>query len=194
METLYLTDKCKIWRKNLNQTEDQKSELIEYVKFNDSISKANRTDSVWIEIIVPCFTRVINKVKDHLSLIEGKNLTHYAEHFWIFTQKKGFNQEWLHQHIFVHPPDRSTVLSDYTFTYYIQTPSNSKLDEGCIMFQTEDKQNHKFLPQEGDLFIFPGDLYHTAIPTPDCDKDRIVLAGSICCDVNNQKLTKQSVI
>jgi len=48
METLYLTDKCKIWRKNLNQTEDQKSELIEYVKFNDSISKANRTDSVWI--------------------------------------------------------------------------------------------------------------------------------------------------
>jgi len=194
METLYLTDKCKIWRKNLNQTEDQKSELIEYVKFNDSISKANRTDSVWIEIKVPCFTRVINKVKDHLSLVEGKNLTHYAEHFWIFTQKKGFNQEWLHQHIFVHPPDRSTILSDYTFTYYIQTPSNNKLDEGCIMFQTEDKQNHKFLPQEGDLFIFPGDLYHTAIPTPDCDKDRIVLAGSICCDISNQKLIKQSVI
>jgi predicted 2-oxoglutarate/Fe(II)-dependent dioxygenase YbiX len=94
--------------------------------------------------------------------------------------------EWMHQHLLVHPPGRSNIKTDFTFTYYLQTPKDIKGDEGHIVFETEDKIKHKFLPQEGDFFIFPADIRHTAIPTPNSELDRIVYAGNFCLDVENQ--------
>ena len=40
--------------------------------------------------------------------------------------------------------------------------------------------------QEGDFFIFPADIRHTAVPTPNSEIDRIVYAGNLCLDVENQ--------
>jgi len=102
--------------------------------------------------------------------------------------------EWMHQHIEVHPPGRSKILTDYTFTFYLQTTDEIEGDEGMIVFQTEDGKKHKFLPQVNDIFLFPADIRHTAIPTPNSNKERIVYAGSYCINIFNQKIYEKNTI
>lgn len=167
-----------------------KDECIKFAKLNDSsviYSKSqSRDNSIWMEINAQCFLRINNNIKKHIVEISGREFTNFAEHFWIYTQTKGFDMEWMHQHLLVHPPGRSNIKTDYTFTYYLQTPKDIEGDEGHIVFETEDKIRYKFLPQEGDFFIFPANIRHTAIPTPKSDTERIVYAGNFCLDVENQ--------
>jgi hypothetical protein len=102
--------------------------------------------------------------------------------------------EWMHQHILVHPPGRTNILSDWTFTFYLQTTDEISGNEGCIVFEDENKKRHTFLPEVGDIFLFGSDLRHTAIPTPNSEKKRIVYAGSFCTDIWNQhKIQKSSI-
>lgn len=173
-----------------NEFNEIKDECIKYAKLNDSFvvySKSQtRDNSIWMEINAKCFLQINEKIKNYVEGISNRKFTNYAEHFWIYTQTKGFDMEWMHQHLLVHPPGRSNIKTDFTFTYYLQTPKDIKGDEGHIVFETEDKIRHKFLPQEGDFFIFPADIRHTAIPTPNSELDRIVYAGNFCLDVENQ--------
>jgi hypothetical protein len=127
-----------------------------------------------------------NQIKFSIEEISGKKLIHFAEHQWVYTQRRGFNLEWMHQHLEVHPPGRSKIKTDFTFTFYLQTTDEISGDEGKIVFQTEDGIQHKFLPEVGDIFIFPADIRHTAIPTPSSNKERIVYAGNYCIDIFNQ--------
>jgi predicted 2-oxoglutarate/Fe(II)-dependent dioxygenase YbiX len=181
-----------------NEFNEIKDECIKYAKLNDSFviySKSqNRDNSIWIEINAKCFLQINKKIKNYVKIISNRKFTNYAEHFWIYTQTKGFDMEWMHQHLLVHPPGRSNIKTDFTFTYYLQTPKVIKGDEGHIVFETEDKIKHKFLPQEGDFFIFPADIRHTAIPTPNSELDRIVYAGNFCLDVENQPNHKSDLI
>jgi hypothetical protein len=169
-------------------------DFLSLVKFNHENTVHTNNNSVWIEIESPIFDSINNKIKKHIEEITGKEFINYAKHNWVYTQRKNFDMEWMHQHIQVHPPGRSTILSDYTFTFYLQTTDEISGDEGKIIFQTEDGIKHKFLPQVGDIFIFDGDLRHTAMPTPNSEKERIVFAGSFCVDIFNQKNNKKYLV
>jgi predicted 2-oxoglutarate/Fe(II)-dependent dioxygenase YbiX len=190
IQELELSAGFTIHRGHDNEFNEIKDECIKYAKLNDSFvvySKSQtRDNSIWMEINAKCFLQINEKIKNYVEGISNRKFTNYAEHFWIYTQTKGFDMEWMHQHLLVHPPGRSNIKTDFTFTYYLQTPKDIKGDEGHIVFETEDKIRHKFLPQEGDFFIFPADIRHTAIPTPNSELDRIVYAGNFCLDVENQ--------
>jgi hypothetical protein len=198
IQELELSTEFTIHRGYDNEFKEIKDECIKYAKLNDSFvvySKSQtRGNSIWIEINAKCFLQINEKIKNYVERISNRKFTNYAEHFWIYTQTKGFDMEWMHQHLLVHPPGRSNIKTDFTFTYYLQTPKDIKGDEGHIVFETEDKIKHKFLPQEGDFFIFPADIRHTAIPTPNSELDRIVYAGNFCLDVENQPNHKSDLI
>lgn len=168
-----------------------KNDCIKYAKLNDSLvihsNPQNKNNSIWMEIKSECFLIINNLIKSYVEKVSNRKFKNYAEHFWIYTQTKGFNLEWMHQHLLVHPPGVSLIKTDYTFTYYLQTPTDISGDEGHIVFETEDGVRHKFLPKEGDFFIFPADIRHTAIPTPNSELDRIVYAGNLCLDIENQR-------
>ena len=191
IQEIKLSDKFTIFKSYDTNFENIKEDCIKYAKLNDSMviySKGQTKDnSIWIEIIADCFLQINNKIKSHIEDISKRKFTNYAEHFWIYTQTKGFDMEWMHQHLLVHPPGRSNIKTDFTFTYYLQVPKNLKGDQGHIVFETENKERFKYLPQEGEFFIFPADIRHTAIPTPDSEIDRLVYAGNFCLDVENQK-------
>lgn len=187
---IQLSEKYTIYRSHDDNFPNIKDECLRMVKINDSMVIYSKTqtkeNSIWMEINADCFLTINKKVKKYVEEISGRTFKNYAEHFWIYTQTKGFNLEWMHQHLLVHPPGRSNVKTDYTFTYYLQTPKDISGDEGHIVFETEDRVRHKFLPQEGDIFIFPADIRHTAVPTPNSSIDRIVYAGNLCLDIENQ--------
>lgn len=186
MNEIVLSEEFSIWKGEYKGKYSLHS-FLELVKLNDKLAIHTNNNSVWVEIESPVFNSVNLQVIDFIEKLTGKYFLNYAKHNWVYTQTKGFDLTWMHQHIQVHPPGRSNILTDYTFTFYLQTPMDIEGDEGHIVFQTEDGKHHKFLPQEGDIFLFPAELRHTAIPTPNSKKDRIVFAGSFCIDVYNQK-------
>ena len=193
IEKIKLSDKYSIWKGEYIQTYDVNT-FLEYVSLNKKFATPTNSNSVWIEINTPCFTDINNQVKSYIENIEGRKFINYAEHYWVYTQTVGFNMEWMHQHLLVHPDNRSTILTDYTFTFYLQTPTDVTGDQGHIVFEDENKTKHKFHPEVNDIFIFPSDIRHTAIPTPTSKIDRIVYAGSLCIDIENQNYGAKSTI
>ena len=193
IKELTLSAKYSVWQSNYKGIHS-KEVFLKYVGINDKLATHTSDNSICVEINSDCFNTVNNQIKKEIETISNRKFNNYAEHYWVYTQTKGFDMEWMHQHLLIHPHNRSSILTDYTFTYYIQTPTDTKGDEGCIIFETEDKVKHTFLPKEGDIFIFPSDLRHTAIPTPNSNIDRVVYAGSLCIDIENQKAIKKSNI
>lgn len=195
MKKIVLSNTFTIFRDEFKEnTPVFKEEFLKYVFLNDKLSTHTNDNSVWVEFRTPCFERINNQVKSNIESIEGRRLVNFAEHYWVYTQTEGFDLTWMHQHLLVHPGNRSSIATDYTFTYYVQTPKDITGDEGHIIFEDENKNRHKFLPQEGDIFIFPADLRHTAVPTPKSKTDRIVYAGSICIDVTNQSTYNKNIL
>jgi predicted 2-oxoglutarate/Fe(II)-dependent dioxygenase YbiX len=187
MKIITLSPKYEIYRGIDEDFLSKKEELLKMEKINRDNMVDTKRNSLWMEINAEVFRSINDEIKDSITKVTGTPFVNYAEHYWIYTQTKGFNMEWMHRHHLVHPDSRSKVFTDYAFTYYIQQPTNLKGDEGNIVFQDERGVKHSFLPKEGEWFIFPADILHTAIPTPECDIDRIVYAGSLCIDVQKQQ-------
>jgi hypothetical protein len=193
MEIIKLSEKYTIYRDTYNN-DYPIEDFLKLVEFNHKNVIHPELGSVWIEIESNVFDSIKNQIKDLIEKISGRKFSNWAYHNWIYTQTKGFDMEWMHRHLYVHPPGRSKILTDYTFTFYLQTTDEIEGDEGKIVFQTENGIKHKFLPKVGDIFIFPADIMHTAIPTPNSNKDRIVYAGSYCIDIFNQFKYKKSIV
>lgn len=193
MKSIKLSEKFTVYIGKYND-EYPIEEFLKYVELNDKLAIHTNDNSVWVEIETECFNSINSYIKNQVENITNIKFVNYAQHYWVYTQRKGFNLEWMHQHLQVHPPGRSNILSDYTFTFYLQTTDEISGDEGCLVFEDENKQKHKFLPEVGDIFIFPADIRHTAIPTPNSEKKRIVYAGSLCLDVTNQKKIEKTTI
>lgn len=193
MEKIKLSEKYTIY-KDVYNNEYPIDDFLKLVEFNHQNVVQISDNSVWVEIESPVFDSIKNQIKKLIEKISDRTFTNWAYHNWIYTQRKGFGMEWMHQHLYVHPPGRSKILTDYTFTFYLQTTDEIEGDEGKIVFQTEDGVKHKFLPKVGDIFIFPADILHTAIPTPNSNKERIVYAGNYCIDVFNQFIYKKNIV
>jgi len=193
MNPIKLSEKYTIYKGRYNG-EYSIEDFLKLVEFNHNNTIHTNNNSAWIEIESPIFDSINNQIKNHIEEISGRKFTNWAQHHWVYTQRKGFDLEWMHQHIEVHPPCRSKILTDYTFTFYLQTTDEIEGDEGMIVFQTEDGKKHKFLPQVNDIFLFPADIRHTAIPTPNSNKERIVYAGSYCINIFNQKIYEKNTI
>ena len=67
---------------------------------------------------------------------------------------------------------------------YIQIPPNMKEGDGNIIFKSEDKKHHTFIPEVNDIFIFPGDLKHLVMPSQSGTIDRVVYASNLNSDFN----------
>jgi len=134
----------------------------------------------------------LNFIKDNISNLlstEFNVSNNFIMKTWVYYSDSDNGYSGYHTHETLHPKPISSVdkvKTNYTFTYYLQTPKDIIGDEGHIVFETENKNKHKFLPEEGDIFIFPSHIRHTAIPTPNSQVDRIVYAGNFCLDVEKQ--------
>lgn len=166
------------------------------IEQNKKISTIPNVDSVWIEFECGEFKSIDSLIFDTIkNQIINEDIDYYAKHSWVYTQKKGYDLTYMHQHLLLHSStNRSLIKSDYTFTFYIKQPKNLIDDEGKIVFQTENKELHKFLPKEMDVFIFPANLRHTAIPTEKHEETRIVYAGNIAYNFLNNKNYKLNLI
>jgi hypothetical protein len=62
-------------------------------------------------------------------------------------------------------------------------PDGLEGTEGNVAFKTEDNKTHFFLPKEGEVFFFPGNIVHSTVGlVTDKNKDRVLIAGNISLD------------
>ena len=173
-----LSDKYSIWVGRYTKKYDQK-DFLNAVKLNESLSIPNNNNSIWVEINNRAFHSVNEQVKNFLEQKDKREFDNYAEHYWVYTQQKNYNQDWMHQHLNIHPSSRSKIQTDYSFTFYIK--------------QLDNLKDNIFKPNTLDLFVFPGDLWHKAVPTPNHKEKRIVYAGSLAFDVLNPPSRKKNI-
>lgn len=114
-----------------------------------------------------------------LEEIEQKKINRVAKFSWIYTQTREETMMDMHKHEFLHYYTEKTNLeTDLTCVFYVQIPEGLGEKDGNIVFMTEDKKLHSFIPQENDLLIFSGRLGHMITPIPNAKAERIVYASN----------------
>jgi cupin superfamily acireductone dioxygenase involved in methionine salvage len=100
----------------------------------------------------------------------------FAYKNWIYLSESSNPHTFYHEHSQMR---HMRSKAEWTWTLYVQMPDNLNGDDGKLMFKTSDGEEYGILPNEGDLLIFPADLYHKPQLNKKSTKPRIVLAGLI---------------
>jgi hypothetical protein len=123
-------------------------------------------------------------VENFIYINTGKNPKNEEE------LEKMKEYEW-HRHPVVYY-DNDDIKTDFVFTFYIQMPDNLTEDEGKIAFRTDNSNGLSFLPDAGDIFIFPDIDHSTCRLLSEKNKDRLLIAGNISLNplakIMNKKL------
>jgi hypothetical protein len=71
------------------------------------------------------------------------------------------------------------LLSDYSWTYYLDVPNIISESEGHLFFKDEDSEPISVLPEKGVLYAFPSNLSHRPNEAPNSTNQRIVAVANI---------------
>lgn len=195
MEIIQLSNQEIIYKSRYNGVYTKNDFLLRFEQ-NKKISTIPENNSPWIEFECDEFESIDSFIMNLIETeIAKEKFNYYAKHRWVYTQKKGFDMTYMHQHLILHSSsNRSIIKSDYTFTFYVQLPQNLQGDEGKLVCKTKDGVLHKFLPEEMDIFIFPADMFHAAVPTPRHDELRVVYAGNFAYNFFDKKTSNLNLI
>lgn len=94
MEELKLSKKYSIYKSKYNN-EYPISDFLKLVEFNHLNTIQTNNNSAWIEIESPIFDSINNQVKESIEKISHRKFTNWAQHHWVYTQRKGFDMEWM---------------------------------------------------------------------------------------------------
>ncbi len=118
---------------------------------------------------------------------------------WLYYSDKDNAYTGYHTHDILAPIKSSVnhidnLKTDYSFTYYVQMPNNLKDNQGKLYFKTKSGYEFSILPEEDDIFIFPGDLQHKPEINPNSTKSRIVVAGNVAFFDNHIAKSKKTFL
>ena len=100
----------------------------------------------------------------------------YTFRNWVFiVDKESPEGKYPHNHTRM---SELTTKGEWTWVYYVTMPNNLEGDDGYIYFFDEGKEI-SFLPEVGDLIIFPAHYYHLPKINPKSNINRRVIGGII---------------
>ena len=175
VEKFKLSDEYTVYRIKYNG-EYSREDFIKRVTQNASLRNTKTYKSVENRVFISC--KEFDSVDSHVIDVLGSLADRVAKLGWVYTQKKDFNMI-MHKHDYLYyTTEKTNLRTEWTCVFYIQIPKNLEKGEGDIIFMTEDKKLHTFVPEENDILIFPGTLYHMVTPIPNAEIDRVVYASN----------------
>ena len=175
IEEFKLSNEYTVYRVKYNG-EYSREDFIKRVTQNASLRNTKTYKSVESRVFISC--KEFDSVDKHVISVLGSTADRIAKLSWVYTQKKDFNMI-MHKHDYLHyTTEKTNLKTEWTCVFYIQIPKNLDKGEGDIIFMTEDKKLHTFIPRENDILIFPGTLYHMVTPIPNAEIDRVVYASN----------------
>ena len=161
-------------------------ELIKDLKFNMNVNKKTSIEShnepgIQSYIILKTKTienlnnKIYKKIFNFLNY-NFKDINPYYSTEWVYVSTKNNNWSRFHTHTL---NDTLKTDLDWSFVYYVQMPDNLNNQEGKILFRTNEGIEVSYLPQVGDLILFPANLSHKPELNRNSDIERIVYAGGL---------------
>lgn len=186
VELFNLSEKYTLYKIKYNGSHSKDS-FLERTKENESLYfyRSYKTENS-LDIYIECdeFNSVDNQVYKFLNTELNYNIDRVAKSSWVYIQDSEFKMHWMHTHEHLESSNRTDLKTQWTFVHYIQIPSNMKEGDGNIIFKSEDKKLHTFIPEENDIFIFSGELPHLVMPSQSGAIDRVVYASNLNLDFN----------
>ena len=195
-----ITDTVSFYITNLSTINN--FELIKDLKFNMKVNKKTSIESYnepGIQSYIILKTKTIenlnNKIYKKIFNFLNYNLNDinpYLSTEWVYVSTKNNNWSRFHTHTF---SDTLKTNLDWSFVYYVQMPDNLNEQEGKILFRTNEGVEVSYLPQVGDLILFPANLLHKPELNRSSDIERIVYAGAFTIlDYNKEYGSKKNKI
>jgi hypothetical protein len=180
MERIVISDKFSIYKLRYDFI-FRKNDLLERAYQSIKLNKTHTNDKnnfFYVSFRCNEFDWINDMIISECSKISNVKVKEWAVQNWIYRMNPNTSAEIYHTHIDLLEGDER-IKTDWTFCLYIQVPKNIDNDEGKISFMDEHGIEHLFLPEEGDIIIFPPDLLHTPKLIKNSEMDRIVFAGNI---------------
>jgi hypothetical protein len=101
---------------------------------------------------------------------------------WIFRAHPNDDTGTYHVHTTLgnqYDTSGNQLLSDYSWTYYLNIPNIVSGVEGNLFFKDGDSEPISFLPEKGYLYSFPSSLLHRPNEAPNSTNQRIVAVANI---------------
>jgi len=181
MEKFKLSDQFTVYRIKYTGTYSKEAFISKITKNKSIVVKKTNGGIDEKSFILECneFKSLDSFIITILEEIEQRKIDRVAKFSWIYTQTKKETMTDMHKHEYLYYyPEKTKLKTDWTCVFYVQIPEGLGEKDGNIVFMTEDKKLHSFIPQENDLLIFSGELGHMITTTPNAKADRVVYASN----------------
>ena len=120
-----------------------------------------------------CYEKIENTYKNEL---DRKIISGYQSGWILKCGPQDYTGDFhIHE---TFSPRYPEISSEFTWTYYLETPNNCVGDEGHLILKDGD-DTISFLPEEGYLYTFKSNIPHRGQISPNSTKNRIVVVGNI---------------
>ena len=192
IEEIKLSNKTSIYKTNYNWEYKQEA----FIKRAYEVEKFKLRNNIILYFLFDCleFKSINSFALETCKQISNVNPTEWAIKNWVYISdgvselalnkaiSEGKKEHNWHTHNTTYD-NFQQIKTDWTFCFYVQVPDRLNNNEGKIVFRTEDRNLHYFLPKQGDVYLFPGDLDHSTVGIlEEKNKARVLIAGNVSLD------------
>ena len=142
----------------------------------------NSTDSFTGKETRKMYQMCYETLKNIYEIELNKNIKTGYQCGWVFRAFPDWDTGDYHIHKILgkqYDDSSNTMLSDYSWTYYLNMPDNIKELEGHLFFKDKNLEPISFLPEIGYLYSFPSLLSHRPNEAPNSTNQRMVAVANV---------------
>lgn len=149
------------------------------IKPNTEIGTQLSTNTFMDSALVNLFHSAYDSVCFLHTHFTKQKIERAYQNSWLLILDPEERYEAFHNHIDFHK--EYNILTNYTWTYYIEVPDNCEGKEGKLAFKYDpvDGKEELLEVKEGHLYIFPSAAWHQPYNAPNASNKRITAAGNI---------------
>jgi hypothetical protein len=157
--------------------------ILKEISINDEyVAITYSTDAFTGKYIRQLYQECYDTLKTVYEIELNKSIITGYQCGWFFRSFPNDNTGNYHMHRILgkqYEDPNNFMLSDYSWTYYLNIPNIVSGVEGHLSFKEGDSEPISFLPEKGYLYSFPSTLPHRPNEAPNSTNRRIVGVANI---------------
>jgi len=191
IQRLRLTDSLEIY-KGVYDWKFSKESIIRRIKQNNFLLGLTDVNTTEVKLQSPELDHIKKlgySITKNLPGIPEDWDGSWAEKTWSYIQRADSiapSQNWHAHKAAINFPDspiNAPILTSWTYCVYIQVPKDLQGTEGALSLMDKSNKIVNIVPQEGDIFIFKGDIQHKPNLSPCSKEERIALCSNISFNI-----------